>query len=129
MTIYRGTMSKIDSIEKSDNCSDGFTESFDRLRAVESVVELVAHMAGSSESASLMSDDQAAIKTAYHHSFPMTQKRFDRGCDDLAAMAQSGAKALLQLNSAGRNSVDIAAQRLMQEIQMSGQRTLSLLRK
>lgn len=129
MTIYRGIMSKIDSIKKSDHRNDGFTESVDRLRAVESVVGLVAHMAGSSDSTSLVPADQAAMELAYHHSFLMTQKRFDRGCDDLAVMAQSGVKALLQLNSAGRNGVDIAAQRLMREIQMSGQRTLSLLRK
>lgn len=121
-------MSKIDSIEKANLPGEGFAGSFERLKAVDSVVGLVADMAGSPEAASLALTDPAAMESAYRHSFPMTRKRFDQGCDDLAVMAQSGAKALLQLNSAGRNGVDIAAQRLMREIHMSGQRTLGLLR-
>ena len=129
MAIYRRTMSKIDSIEKSNAHGSDFAESFERLQAVEAVVALIAHMAGLSETASLLLTDQAAMESTYHHSLPMTQKRFDRGCDELAVMAQSGAKALLQLNSSGRNGIDIASQRLMREIRMSGQRTLGLLRK
>lgn len=108
---------------------DPFAESFARLKAVESVAGLVANMAGSEEPPSFAVVEPEAMESAYRQSFPMTQKRFDRGCDDLAIMAQSGAKALLQLNSAGRSQVDIAAQRLMREIQMSGRRTLDLLQK
>lgn len=122
-------MSKIDSISKANGGVDPFAESFARLKAVESVAGLVANMAGSEESPSFAVVEPEAMESAYRQSFPMTQKRFDRGCDDLAIMAQSGAKALLQLNSAGRSRVDIAAQRLMREIQMSGRRTLDLLQK
>ncbi|MEH6756087.1 MAG: hypothetical protein V7676_01100 [Parasphingorhabdus sp.] len=122
-------MSKIDSIEKPNAHSGDFAESFERLQAVESVAALMAHMAGLSEPASLVLNDQAAMESYYHNSLPMTQKRFDRGCDELAVMAQSGAKALFQLNSAGRKGIDTATRRLMQEIQISGQRTLGLLRK
>lgn len=129
MSLYRRLMSKIDSIEKADGRDDPFAESFARLKAVESVAGLVANMAGSQEPASFELTDPAMIESAYRNSFPMTQKRFDRGCDDLAVMAQFGAKALLQLNSAGRSRVDIAAQRLMREIQMSGRQTLDLLQK
>lgn len=129
MSIYRRTMSKIDSITEANGQGDPFAESVARLKAVESVVGLVANMAGSPESASFAVSDPSSMESAYRHSFPMTQKRFNRGCDDLAVMAQSGAKALLQLNSTGRGRVDIAAQRLMREIQMSGHRTLDLLQK
>lgn len=127
MSIYRGTMSKIDSIEKANGQGDPFAESFARLKAVESVAGLVANMAGSLETQSFELTDPVVMESAYRRSFPMTQKRFDRGCDDLAVMAQSGAKALLQLNSTGRSRIDIAAQRLMREIQMSGRQTLDLL--
>ncbi len=129
MTTYLKAMSKIDSIEKADNCIGGFVGSLERLQAVESVVGLVAHMTNASDSHALVLSDPAEMESAYRHSLPMTQKCFDRGCDDLAVMAQSGAKALLHLNSTGRGRVDIAAQRLMQEIQMSGRRTLDLLQK
>jgi len=129
MSIYRQAMSKIDSITELNAQVDPFAESVARLKAVESVVGLVANMAGSPESASFAMTDPGRMESAYRHSFPMTQKRFDRGCDDLAVMAQSGAKALLQLNSAGRGHVGVAAQRLMREIQMSGHRTLDLLQK
>ncbi len=129
MSIYRRCMSKIDSISKADGEGDPFAESFARLKAVESVAGLVADMAGSPDSPAFAIVEPEAMESAYRQSFPMTQKRFDRGCDDLAIMAQSGAKALLQLNSTGRNRIDIAAQRLMREIQMSGRRTLDLLQK
>ncbi|GAA0473951.1 hypothetical protein GCM10009096_14240 [Parasphingorhabdus litoris] len=129
MSLYRGVMSKIDSIEKANGEGDPFAESFARLKAVESVAGLVANMAGREEGVSFTVSDPIVMESAYRDSFPMTQKRFDRGCDDLAVMAQTGAKALLQLNSAGRNRVDIAAQRLMREIQMTGRRTLDLLQK
>ncbi|QTD55353.1 hypothetical protein [Parasphingorhabdus cellanae] len=129
MSIYRGIMSKIDSIERANGEGDPFAESFARLKAVESVAGLVANMAGSEEIASFELTDSALMESAYRNSFPMTQKRFDRGCDDLAAMAQTGAKALLALNSKGRSRTGTAAQRLMREIQMSGRQTLDLLRK
>ncbi|MEP3225936.1 MAG: hypothetical protein ABJO01_08170 [Parasphingorhabdus sp.] len=122
-------MSNLASVEQPKDHSDPFAESFARLQAVESVVGLVADMAGTKGSTGFALKDVAAIETAYRSSFPMTRKRFDRGCDDLAIMAQSGAKALLHLNSAGRSQIDIAAQRLMREIQMSGQQTLRLLQK
>ncbi|MEP2103674.1 MAG: hypothetical protein ABJP02_16205 [Parasphingorhabdus sp.] len=122
-------MSKIDSIEKANGEGDPFAESFARLKAVESVAGLVANLAGPEETVSFTVADPVVMESAYRNSFPMTQKRFDRGCDDLAVMAQTGAKALLQLNSAGRSRTDIAAQRLMREIQMSGRRTLDLLQK
>lgn len=129
MSIYRRMMSKIDSITEANNQGDPFAESVARLKAVESVVGLVANMSGSPESASFVMTDPGRMESAYRHSFPMTQKRFDRGCDDLAIMAQSGAKALLQSKSAGQGRVDIAAKRLMREIQMSGRLTLDLLKK
>ncbi|MEP4729713.1 hypothetical protein [Parasphingorhabdus sp.] len=129
MGLYRSVMSKIDSIEKANGEGDPFAESFARLKAVESVAGLVANLAGPEETVSFTVADPVVMESAYRNSFPMTQKRFDRGCDDLAVMAQTGAKALLQLNSAGRSRTDIAAQRLMREIQMSGRRTLDLLQK
>lgn len=129
MSIYRRIMSKIDYIAEANGQGDPFAGSVARLKAVESVVGLVANMAGSPESASFTMNDPSRMESVYRHSFPMTQKRFNRGCDDLAVMAQSGAKALLRLNAEGRGRVDIAAQRLMREIQMSGRRTLDLLQK
>jgi hypothetical protein len=122
-------MSKMDSIEQANGGGDPFAESFARLKAVESVVGLVANMAGSSEAGKFVLNDVASMESAYRNSFPMTQKRFDRGCDDLAIIAQSGTKALLQLKSAGRIQISIAAERLMREIQLSGRRTLDLLQK
>ncbi|WP_108812479.1 hypothetical protein [Sphingorhabdus sp. Alg231-15] len=122
-------MSELDSIEQANGGGNPFAESFARLKAVESVAGLVANMAGSTEAGAFVLNEVAAMESAYQNSLPMTRKRFDRGCDDLAIMAQSGAKALLQLNSAGRSRVDIAAQRLMREIQMSGRQTLDLLQK
>lgn len=124
-------MSEIHSISvgngQNTNGRDSFAESFARLKAVESVAGLVANMAGSPAPLSLVPADPASMESAYRHSFPMTRKRFDRGCDDLVVMVQSGAKALMQLNGEGSRRVDFAAQRLMDEIQMSGRRTLNLL--
>jgi hypothetical protein len=122
-------MSKMDSIEQANGGSDPFAESLARLKAVESVAGLVANMAGSSEAGNFILNDAASMERAYHDSFPMTRKRFDRGCDDLAKMAQSGAKALLQLKSAGRSHITVAAGRLMREIHMTGHQTLDLLQK
>ncbi len=122
-------MSDLDSIEQANGGDNPFAESFARLKAVESVAGLVANMAGSAEAGAFVLNEATSMESAYRNSLPMTRKRFDRGCDDLAIMAQSGAKALLQLNSAGRSRVDIAAQRLMREIQMSGRQTLDLLQK
>lgn len=129
MIFYRGVMSKIDSIKNKNVRNDSFAESFARLKAVESVAGWVANLAGSSEPSSFVLTDPDLMEKAYRHSFPMTRKQFDRGCDDLAVMVRSGAKALLQLNAAGGGRGDFAAQRLMHEIQMSGRRTLDLLQK
>lgn len=128
MKFYRGGMSKIDSIKNKNGRNDPFAESFERLKAVESVAGWVANMAGEPETSSFVLADPDSMEAAYRDSFPMTRKRFDRGCDDLAVMARSGAKALLQINAAGGGRGDYAAQRLMREIQMSGRRTLDLLR-
>ncbi|MEW4466352.1 hypothetical protein AB1K62_00790 [Parasphingorhabdus sp. JC815] len=122
-------MSKIDSIKRNNNGDDAFAESFARLKAVESVACWVANMAGSSATPSFVLADPDVMETAYRHSFSMTRRRFDQGCDDLAVMARIGAKALLQVNNVGSGRSDYAAQRLMHEIQMSGRRTLELLQK
>jgi len=129
MKIYREAMSKIDSIKSKNGRIDPFAESFARLKAVESVAGWVAKMAGSPETPSFVLADPDLMETAYRHSFPMTRRRFDQECDDLAVMTRWGAKALLQLNAVGERRSDVAAQRLMREIQMSGRRTLGLLKK
>lgn len=120
-------MTSPDPLASSATRQSPFGASFERLQAVDSVIALVSDMAGLSKPSALVLDQPTALESAYQNSLVVIRHRFDRGCDDLAAIAQSGTRALLQLHAQGRKDTSVAAARLMREIDRSARETLALL--
>lgn len=115
-------MSKMETILGNETSESRFQANFDRLEAVESVVSVISGMASTGAQTSLGLPPKESLQGFYLTSSPMVQRRVDSICDDLAVTARSGARALLQFKSEGRENLDAAASCLMREInQMSAQ--------
>ena len=127
MIFYAMVMSKIDPTIKSADTNSRFDDSFARLQAVDSVVVLIAGMADK-QGYSLNLPEREVLEAAYAKALRLAQRRFDSICDELAGMARSGAQALLQLKSAGRNNLGVAAQRLLLEIAKKSVELLRIVR-
>lgn len=127
MIFYTMVMSKFDPMIKSADTYSRFDDSFARLQAVDAVVVLIADMA-KKHGYSLNLPQRETLEAAYAKALHLPQKRFDAICDELAVMARSGAQALLQLKSAGRNNLGVAAQRLLLEIDKKSAELLRIVR-
>lgn len=109
-------MSKMESIIANETAESRFQANFDRLEAVESVVSVISGMADTGVQTSLGLPTRESLQVFYVTGSPMLQQRIDSICDDLAITARSGARALLQFQSEGRNNLGAAASCLMREI-------------
>ena len=127
MIFYAIVMSKFDPTIKSADTNSRFDDSFARLQAVDSVVVLIADMADK-QGYSLNLPEREVLEAAYAKALRLAQRRFDSICDELAGIARSGAQALLQLKSAGRNNLGVAAQRLLLEIDKKSVELLRIVR-
>lgn len=124
-------MSKVESITKSNASESRFSDSYDRLIAVESVILLIANFANQGEAmvANMGLDlpQKEHVEQAYNQSKLPMRGRFDRSCDELANVAHAGAQALLQLKSEGRHNLDAAAGKLISEINQIKRQSLATL--
>ena len=122
-------MSKLETINKSISVETCFGETYERLKAIDSVVVLVANFADAEIHVATNFPDKEQLASAYNRCKPFTRDRFDRSCNDLARVASVGAQALLSLKSQGRHNLGAAARRLIREIeqmQKQSQRLLGL---
>lgn len=122
-------MSKMETILGNETAESRFQANFDRLEAVESVVTVISEMTDSGAHPTLGLPQKDLFQGFYLTGSPMLQRRVDSICDDLAVTARSGARALLQFQSEGRDNLSAAASCLMREIHETSAQILVLMRK
>ena len=122
-------MSKMEVISGNATLESRFEANFDRLEAVESVVSVISGMSDTGPQSSLGLPPRDQLESFYVGGSPMLQRRVDSICDDLAVTARSGARALLQFKSEGRDNLGAAAACLMREINQMSAQIVVLMRK
>jgi hypothetical protein len=124
-------MSKVEPITKSKAGESRFSDSYDRLIAVESIILLIANFTNQRETdltdKGLDLPQKEHVELAYEQSNLPMRGRFDRSCDELASVAHAGAQALLRLKSEGRHNLDAAAGKLISEINQIKRQSLATL--